>query len=128
MQPASKETTDVTRARTTGPGLDRIARLLAARRDRRGVAVAVAGAALLGLGAAARAETVSPDGNSGQGRPCSRNSKCGSGLRCVTDPASGKGQCAYKNDKCGKKNSYCKSNRDCCGGLRCGNSNKCVRL
>lgn len=65
MQPAPNETTSVTRARTPGPGLDRIARLLAERRDRRGVAVAVAGAALLGLGAAARAETVSPDGNSG---------------------------------------------------------------
>lgn len=95
---------------------DCMTRSLGAETSRRGIAKALAGAALAGVAAPLGLSALDAYAKNcnGKGGKCKKNGDCCKGLKCKNN-----GKCKYKNSCGGKKGQYCKKNKDCCSGLKC---------
>ena len=101
---------------------DRLARFVGAAGSRRAALRGLA-AAMLGFAGLRAAGEADARRCGAQYAGCNNENDCCTGLICkeLTNPnaqSNFKGTCAYKRG-CGKRNDFCRSNRECCRQFRC---------
>lgn len=106
-----------------GQRFDSLTRSLGAATSRRGIAKALAGMAMGGVGAPLGLGVMDASAKncSGEGGSCKKKNKCCNGLKC-----NNKKKCKYQHSCGGKKGDYCQNNGDCCNKLKC-KGNKCKK-